>query len=85
MQNHMEYPGHIILGEGVRTDPKKISAIVNWKTPQTATQLRRILGMSGYDRRFIENYATICHPLYAMLKNGLLQLGPGTRGSLHAA
>ena len=76
MQKHVEYLGHIISGEGVRTDPKKIAAIVQWKTPVTITQLRRILGMTGYYRRFIENYATICHPLYAMLKKDSFSWGP---------
>jgi hypothetical protein len=35
----VDYLGHIISGEGVATDPSKISAIISWKTPTTITQL----------------------------------------------
>jgi hypothetical protein len=76
VQPRVEYLGHIISGDGVQTDPKKIAAITEWKTPTTLKQLRRILGMSGYYRRFIQHYATICYPLYAMLKKDSFVWGP---------
>jgi hypothetical protein len=53
---------------GVATDPSKISAILSWKTPTTITQLRGFLGLTGYYRCFVKNYATICKPLHESLK-----------------
>lgn len=36
----VEYPGYFISGQGVETDPKKISAIVHQSTPISVKDLR---------------------------------------------
>jgi hypothetical protein len=64
----VEYLGHIISGQGVATNPSKIQDILEWESPTTVTQLRGFLGLTGYYRRFIKGYATICKPLHEALK-----------------
>ena len=32
--------GHIVSGEGIRVDPSKISAIVEWKSPKNVIEVR---------------------------------------------
>jgi hypothetical protein len=64
----VDYLGHTISGEGVATDSSKISAILSWETLTTITKLRGFLGLTGYYRRFVKNYATICKPLHESLK-----------------
>lgn len=67
-RQEVRYLGHIV-GDGViRTDPEKISAIIDFPTPKSVKQLRRFLGMSGWYRKFIRNYATITTPLTDLLK-----------------
>nr|ADB85398.1 putative retrotransposon protein [Phyllostachys edulis] len=68
--SQVTYLGHVISGDGVATDPDKISTIVEWPKPQDLTQLRSFLGMTGYYRRFIRHYGVICRPLYDMLRKG---------------
>nr|GFA25195.1 reverse transcriptase domain-containing protein [Tanacetum cinerariifolium] len=43
--------------------PAKITAIKNWATPTTPTEVRQFLGLAGYYRRFIEGFSLISKPL----------------------
>ncbi|XP_022019789.1 uncharacterized mitochondrial protein AtMg00860-like [Helianthus annuus] len=64
----VEYLGYIISNEGVSTDPKKITTIQEWPTPNNIKQLRGFLGLSGYYRRFIKSYRILAKPLTNLLK-----------------
>ncbi|XP_074342426.1 uncharacterized protein LOC141679976 [Apium graveolens] len=64
----VEYLGHFISGQGVETDPRKISAIVQWSVPKSVKDLRSFLGLSGYYMKFIRNYAIISKHLTDLLK-----------------
>ena len=53
-KDRIHYLGYIISEEGICVDPKKIEAIINWRTPRNVTYVRYFLGLAGYYRRFIE-------------------------------
>ncbi|KAL9258971.1 Retrovirus-related Pol polyprotein from transposon 17.6-like protein, partial [Drosera capensis] len=55
--------GHVISGEGVKVDPKKIEAITEWSRPTNMTEVRSFLGLAGYYRRFVEGFSKIAIPL----------------------
>ena len=59
----VSFLGHIISEEGVSVDPKKVEAIVDWPRPTTITEVRSFLGLAGYYRKFIEDFAKIAVPL----------------------
>ncbi len=67
-QRRVRYLGHIISSEGVETDPEKTEVISKWPIPKTVHELRRALGLFGYYRRFIKDYAQLVQPLYEVLK-----------------
>jgi hypothetical protein len=75
-QPQVEYLGHIISENGLATDPAKIADILNWKEPHNLKTLRGFLGLTGYYRRFIKNYAAICQPLHQALKKEAFHWGP---------
>ncbi|KAG8474912.1 hypothetical protein CXB51_031631 [Gossypium anomalum] len=60
--------GHIVSGDGIRVDPSKISAIVDWKPLKNVTEVRSFLGLAGYYRRFVNGFSIIAAPITRLLQ-----------------
>lgn len=66
----LKYLGYIVDKEGLRTDPDKVSAILNYPRPSTFTELKRFIGLASWYRRFVENFAIVAAPLHELTKGG---------------
>ncbi|CAL8466564.1 g6100 [Coccomyxa elongata] len=64
------YLGHVVSREGHGPDPAKVEVICASPPPQTKTHVRAFLGMSGYYRSYIKDYAKISRPLTALTEDG---------------
>ncbi|XP_074097695.1 uncharacterized protein LOC141526561 [Cotesia typhae] len=62
------YLGHVIDGQGIRTDPEKVKAITEIAPPRNLKELRQFLGMISWYRRFIPNCADRTKPLTSLLQ-----------------
>lgn len=66
-----EYLGHILTQEGIMPNDKKIEVIKNIKLPKTPKQIKSFLGITGYYRKFIKDYAKVAQPMTKNLKKNI--------------
>ena len=64
----VEFLGHTVSADGVRPNTIKTQAIENLAIPENVGDIRRFLGLTGWFRRFIKNYAKRTRKLVELTK-----------------
>ena len=67
LKSKVTYLGLLALEEGIQTDPEKIGGNKNVTCTSKIMEVRSFLGLTGYYRRFIENYTSMASPLNDLL------------------
>ncbi|WMV55422.1 hypothetical protein MTR67_048807, partial [Solanum verrucosum] len=57
-----------VSAEGVKVDPSKLQAVVEWRPPKSPTEVRSFLGLAGYYRRFVKGFSIVASPLTKLLQ-----------------
>ena len=70
LQKEVAYLGHLITPDGVKPNPQKIEAIKKYPIPRTQKEIKAFLGLLGYYRRFIKDFAKLTKPMTKLLKKG---------------
>ena len=64
------YLGHVVCQEGVKVDPEKIKAILEWASPRNLTKMRGFIGLCNYYCIFVKGYSRYTAPLTYLTKKG---------------
>lgn len=61
--SQVKYLGYIVGNGSITVNSEKVKAITDYPVPKNIKGLRQFLGMAGWYRRFVADYATITFPL----------------------
>lgn len=68
-EKEVEYLGHILNSDGLKTNPRLVETIKAYPQLQSAKKVRQFLGLSSYHRCFNENFAAMAYPLTVLTRN----------------
>ena len=67
-QRKVNFLGHVVSEKGIECDPKKIEKIQQIARPKNRSEVRSILGLGNYYRRFIKDYGHLVSPLQRLTR-----------------
>jgi hypothetical protein len=68
----VRYLGFIIeAGVGIRMEPEKVKAIMEWEVPHSTRGVRSFIGFANYYRGFIHSFTVLVTPLTELTKKGV--------------
>ncbi|WVZ93919.1 hypothetical protein U9M48_039869 [Paspalum notatum var. saurae] len=70
----VSFLGHILSEKGVAVDPSKVEDVLNWKQPETVTEIRSFLDLAGYYRRFIKVFSKTTKPMTSLTNKNVKYL-----------
>ena len=68
LSSQVEYLGHIIDSKELHSSNRKLEAILKPSIPRNVQQLRSLLGLVNYYRKFVPNLASVLHPLNQLFR-----------------
>lgn len=71
MKKDTQFLGHVLTSEGLKPNPEKIKVIKELEIPKTERQIKSFLGLTGYYRKFVRDYAKVAQPITKYLKKGV--------------
>ena len=70
LQTEVVFLGHMVSAAGIKPSPTNISKILDWPRPKTPRQVKQIVAMGSYYRRYVRDYASIVRPMVELTKKG---------------
>ena len=67
-KKEIHYLGHLISTEGISPLPNKLDCIQHMQVPKNVKEIKQLLGLTGYYRKFVPRFADISKPLTTLTK-----------------
>ncbi|SLM38653.1 retrotransposon nucleocapsid protein [Lasallia pustulata] len=58
----------IITTDGIRMDPQKVQAVVDWKIPTCVKDIQAFIGFANFYQRFVQAFSKVVAPLIALVR-----------------
>ena len=65
--------GVIIRPNRIEMEKKKIDGVLSWPEPKNVKDVRKILGLANYYRRFIKDFAQVARPINMLTRKDMKQ------------
>ena len=77
LQKEVVFLGHLVSENGITCDPAKIKEIESWPVPEDKTDIKSFLGLVGYYRKMVPEFAELAVPLTRLTrKKAKFEWGP---------
>lgn len=70
LKKQVTFLGHELTSDGLKPNKNKIKAVLDFPVPVTHKDVKAFLGLVGYYRKFIRDFAKLTKPLTECLKKG---------------
>ena len=67
-QSEVKFMGHLLSKDGVKPDPKKVTAIVNAPSPSAPHEVKSFLCLARFYSKYIPNFSTLTEPLLSLTR-----------------
>ena len=71
LKKHIQYVGHIMLGESITPLLEKLTSIQKMLPPKTPKEIKQFLGLIGYYRKFAPSFSDLSRPLNALTRKNI--------------
>lgn len=73
-RDSLSFLGFVIDKQGLKTDPDKVRSILETPIPRNTTEVRGLIGVLQWYRRFIKDFSTVSEPITSLIKGNRKRL-----------